>query len=96
MKNKKMSIGKIIQFCAIGLLGAATITANVILNVPLPGGNNLSALITNYLYGSGVNYDNETFQQAVAQSKDLNLDLTLAKSQKRMIFKDSLINRLNF
>ena len=70
-----MSIGKIIQFCAIGLLGAATITANVILNVPLPGGNNLSALITNYLYGSGVNYDNETFQQAVAQSKDLNLEI---------------------
>lgn len=75
MKNKKFKVGTIVQLCAIGLLGAATIAANVILNVPLPGGNNLSTLITNYLYGSGVNYDNETFKQAVAQSKELNLEI---------------------
>jgi len=74
--KKKLKTRDIIQLCAMGLIGASVLTANVILNVPIGDGIKLSSLITNYLYGSGINYENsETFKEAIAQSKDLNIKI---------------------
>lgn len=68
-KKKKGKTARTICFIAMGLILAIVLAANIVAGY-------FGEMITIYFYGSGITYENnETFAAAVAESKDLNLEI---------------------
>ena len=62
----KISVKKIIALISMGLIFSVVLAGNVVAGY-------FGEMITTYFYGSGVEFgDNETFNQAIAESKKLN------------------------
>lgn len=88
MKKKKISIKKIVSLPIMGLIFVIVLAGNVVAGY-------FGEMITTFFYGSGVNYENnETFSQAVAESRDLNVDISeegivmLKNEDNTLPFKD--------
>ena len=64
--GKKVSVKRVISLVSIGLIFSVVLAGNMVAGY-------FGEMITTYFYGSGVEFgDNETFNQAIAESKELN------------------------
>ena len=63
---KKLSGKKIVALVSMGLIFSIVLAGNIVAGY-------FGEMITTFFYGSGVEFgDNETFDQAIAESKELN------------------------